>query len=62
MRSDGIACVKWKDKRCVMFLSTIESPQEMSTVNRKESDGSITQIQCPRRITLIWVVSIRLIC
>ncbi|PSN41369.1 hypothetical protein C0J52_19114 [Blattella germanica] len=30
-----------------MFLSTIESPQEMSTVNRKESDGSITQIQCP---------------
>ncbi|PSN37906.1 hypothetical protein C0J52_19512 [Blattella germanica] len=47
VRSDGIACVKWKDKRCVMFLSTIESPQEMSTVNRKESDGSITQIQCP---------------
>ncbi|PSN45855.1 hypothetical protein C0J52_16848 [Blattella germanica] len=47
VRSDGIAYVKWKDKRCVMFLSTIESPQEMSTVNRKESDGSITQIQCP---------------
>jgi hypothetical protein len=48
IRSDGIGCVKWKDKRSVVLLSTIDSPAEMTTVKRKENNGNIIEIPCPK--------------
>ncbi|MGH0160560.1 UNVERIFIED_CONTAM: hypothetical protein FKN15_039459 [Acipenser sinensis] len=37
--SDGISCVRWKDKRTVTLLSTIHSPVSISQVERKENTG-----------------------
>jgi hypothetical protein len=37
-RSDGIACVKWKDKCTVILLPSIYSPTDAEEVRRKESD------------------------
>ncbi|XP_047118675.1 piggyBac transposable element-derived protein 4-like [Schistocerca piceifrons] len=47
VRSDGIVCMKWKDKR-VTLLSTIDSPVTLKDVLRKEKDGTITKIPCPQ--------------
>ena len=47
---EGVACLKWKDKRCVMLLSSIRSPADIDVVNRKERDGSVTTIACPTMV------------
>ncbi|MGH0142441.1 UNVERIFIED_CONTAM: hypothetical protein FKN15_021211 [Acipenser sinensis] len=48
--SDGISCVRWKDKRTVTLLSTIHSPISISQVERKEEHGSVVQLPCPKMI------------
>ncbi|XP_049799607.1 uncharacterized protein LOC126234910 [Schistocerca nitens] len=48
VRSDGIACMKWKDKRVVSLLSTIDSPVTLKEISSKEKDGTITKIPCPQ--------------
>jgi hypothetical protein len=47
-RSDGIACVKWKDKHTAILLSSIYSPTDVEEMRRKECDGRVTQISCPK--------------
>jgi hypothetical protein len=42
VRSDGLACVKWKDKCTVMLSSSIDSPTNIQQVNRKEKDSVST--------------------
>ncbi|XP_049961706.1 piggyBac transposable element-derived protein 4-like [Schistocerca serialis cubense] len=46
--SDGIACIKWKDKCVVMLLSTIDSPVCVEAVSHKEKGGKITKVPCPK--------------
>ncbi|XP_046984410.1 piggyBac transposable element-derived protein 3-like [Schistocerca americana] len=48
VRSVGIACIKWKDKRVVILLSTIDSPVCVEEVSHKEKDGKITKVPFPK--------------
>lgn len=45
-----ITCLKWKDKRCVAVLSSLEDSVIPSTVVRKKNNGQKVQVQCPQAI------------
>lgn len=47
---DNIVCVKWKDRRCVHILSTMENPTTECKIERKERDGSKKEISCPQSV------------
>lgn len=46
----GLAAIKWKDKRSVHILSNYHDPEICNEVKRKEKDGKIIQIQCPKAV------------
>lgn len=48
--NDNIVCVKWKDRRCVHILSTMENATTQCNVERREKDGSKKQIPCPQAV------------
>ncbi len=48
--NDGIYCVKWKDKRSVCVLSSLEEPLVVTEIGRKEKDGNTTTVPCPNAI------------
>ncbi|XP_035229209.1 piggyBac transposable element-derived protein 4-like [Stegodyphus dumicola] len=48
--SDKITCIKWKHKRCVNVLSNQNQPTEILQVQRKEKDGNMKNIPCPKAI------------
>ena len=43
----GVTALLWCDNRVVTLLSTNAQPQQHSTVQRKEHDGSHSDIPCP---------------
>ncbi|KAJ8960094.1 hypothetical protein NQ314_006109 [Rhamnusium bicolor] len=45
---DGIISVKWMDKKAVYLASNFHIPEDFGTVNRKNKDGSIQQVNCPK--------------
>jgi len=45
--TSNLSFVKWKDNRTVTFLSNFENPETSETVDRKNKDGTISQINCP---------------
>ncbi|KAJ8965741.1 hypothetical protein NQ314_003930 [Rhamnusium bicolor] len=45
-----LSCVKWKDKRAVTVLSTINAPTESLPLRKSEKDGPITQINCAKDV------------
>lgn len=49
--SEGIALVKWKDKRAVHLLSNFHNPKHITTVKRKQKDGSKEEVPCPTLLT-----------
>jgi hypothetical protein len=49
-RSDGIHCLRWKDKRCIQLHSTICKGGEVTQISGKDKDGSVTQVTCPNLV------------
>ena len=50
---DGkVQCFVWKDKNSVAFINTISNPDSITTVARKNSDGSRTDVPCPSSVKL----------
>ena len=49
-RANLVATV-WKDKREVVVLSTMTPPQATTTVERRQPDSSILEVQCPEPVT-----------
>lgn len=45
--SDDLSAVVWCDRSPLYFLSTFDEPQQMTTVKRKNKDGTVVQVQCP---------------
>lgn len=45
---DGIVALQWKDKKSILFLSNFHDIDDVSTVGRKNKDGSVMQIPCPQ--------------
>ncbi|XP_063224514.1 piggyBac transposable element-derived protein 4-like [Bacillus rossius redtenbacheri] len=45
---DGVAVYRWKDNKAVNLISTCHDPLDVSSVNRKMKDGTVTTIKCPQ--------------
>lgn len=43
----GIRWIRWMDKKPVHFLSNYHDPCEMTTVSRRQKDGSLKCVDCP---------------
>ena len=46
VQRDGVMALLWRDNRVVTLLSTNAQPQEQSTVQRREHDGSRSDVPC----------------
>lgn len=43
-----IAVVKWMDRKAVNFISTIDSPRQTTTVQRRLRNGTKLDVHCPK--------------
>lgn len=43
----GVAVWKWKDNRCIHLASNFHDPNETTFVNRRDKQGTISQVACP---------------
>lgn len=44
---DGLLFTKWKDQKGIHFLSNYHNPNEITSVNRRQRDGSMNVVPCP---------------
>lgn len=44
----GLFICKWKDKRSVYLLSNFHSPQDTTSVRRRERNGDVIEVPCPK--------------
>lgn len=51
-QSDNLVATVWKDSKPVTMLSTLCSPDDIVTVDRRQRDGSILTVYCPLAIKL----------
>ncbi|XP_055377144.1 piggyBac transposable element-derived protein 4-like [Condylostylus longicornis] len=47
---DGLTCVKWMHKRIVFFASNFHNQNSVVYVNRKNKDGTVEELQCPKLV------------
>ena len=47
---DGIAALKWKDKRVVYVVCSYHDPRTVVEVERKEKSGHTIKINCPTAV------------
>jgi len=50
LQSGNLTATLWLDKRVVTVLSTASQHNEMSTVQRKQQDGSKAAVPCPSSV------------
>ncbi|GFY46674.1 piggyBac transposable element-derived protein 4 [Trichonephila inaurata madagascariensis] len=48
--NDDIACIKWKDKRIVHILATLDEATKSCEIERKEKDEKKIKIACPEAV------------
>ncbi|GFT13178.1 probable ATP-dependent RNA helicase DHX34 [Nephila pilipes] len=48
--SDGLTCLKWKDKSCVSILSSLGDSVEIAQVQRRQRNGDKIQLICPKAV------------
>ena len=51
-QSGNIVAVAWKDNKVVNIASTLASPDDTTTVNRTQKNGSRLAVPCPRSVAL----------
>lgn len=51
-QNDSMVATAWRDKRTVTLLSTNADPLDMTEVQRKQKDGSIVNVRCPKVLKL----------
>ena len=51
-QSGNIVVVAWKDNKVVNITSILASPDDTTTVNRTQKNGSRVAIPCPRSVAL----------
>lgn len=52
VQRDGVMALLWRDNKVVTLLSTNVQPQQRATVQRREHDGSKTDVPCPAAMEL----------
>ena len=48
----NLVATAWKDNKVVNIASTLADPQEHTTVNRRQKDGTQLAVQCPLCVAL----------
>ncbi|GFT19274.1 piggyBac transposable element-derived protein 4 [Trichonephila clavipes] len=48
--NDDIACIKWKDKRIVHILATLDEATKSCEIEQKEKDGKKIKIAFPKAV------------
>ena len=48
----SLVATAWLDNRVVLALSTNSQPNEIKTISRKQKDGSLVNIDCPKAVVL----------
>lgn len=43
----GLVCLKWMDKKPILFISNFHNPQDVCNVTRRAKDGSPITVHCP---------------
>lgn len=51
-QNHSMVATAWHDKRTITLLSTNADPREMTEVQRKQKDGSIVNVRCPKILKL----------
>ena len=47
---EGLVALLWKDKKSILFLSNFHDIDDVSCVERKNKDGTRTEISCPQLV------------
>ena len=47
-----VHCFCWQDKRAVFFVNTVTNPRTVTSVHRKQKDGSTINFPCPESVSL----------
>lgn len=47
MCRNSLTCMVWQDRKPIHFISNYHSPDDVTTVNRRNKDGSLSEIQMP---------------
>ena len=53
----NIVATAWKDNKVVNVVSTLASPADITSVNRRQKDGTRVAVECPLCVaytTSIW--------
>ena len=48
--SGQVECLVWKDNKVVSLINTVTEPEQLTTVNRRNKDGTRKQITCPQSV------------
>ena len=48
--NSNIECLVWKDNKAVAFINTVTPPDSFTTINRKNKDGTRSQVPCPESV------------
>lgn len=47
---ENITALKWKDKKGIHFISNFHNPQDVTSVNRRQKDGTLQEVACPQLV------------
>lgn len=47
---NGVRWIKWKDNKVVYFLSNFHDLNETGSVRRRQKDGTLKEISCPKMV------------
>ncbi|BFZ02399.1 hypothetical protein BsWGS_05438 [Bradybaena similaris] len=47
---ENITCMVWMDRKPINFISSFHNPQEVGTVNRRNKDGTLTEVPMPKLV------------
>ncbi|XP_035230363.1 piggyBac transposable element-derived protein 4-like [Stegodyphus dumicola] len=50
LTKEGVAAIKWMDKKAVTLLTTAHNSAIITSVNRTQKDGTKTEVPCPKAV------------
>ncbi|XP_035214182.1 piggyBac transposable element-derived protein 4-like [Stegodyphus dumicola] len=52
LTKEGVAAIKWMDKKAVTLLTTAHNSAIITSVNRTQKDGTKTEVPCPKAVAV----------
>ena len=48
--SSNITCLVWQDRKPISFISNYHNPEDVSTGNRRNEDGTVQEVTMPHMV------------